>query len=63
MRKPVRVNLTVSKEIEQYLVRLAELGIHGTKPTEVAGTLVSREIERLIREGFLDLAGRKAKAK
>lgn len=55
MRKSVRINLTVSAQVERYLSRLAALGIHGTTPTEVAGTLVSREIERLIKEGFLEI--------
>jgi hypothetical protein len=55
MRKTARINLTVSKEVESYLLRLSEIGIHGTKPTEVASALVSREIERLVKEGFLKL--------
>jgi hypothetical protein len=53
MRKAIRINLTVSEQVEQYLSELAQLGIHGSKPTEVAAALISREIERLIREGFL----------
>jgi hypothetical protein len=53
MRKAIRINLTVSQEVERYLEQLADIGIHGTKPTEVANALLSREIERLIRDGFL----------
>jgi hypothetical protein len=55
MRKPVRINLTVSEQVESYLKELSDLGIHGSKPTEVASALISREIERLIKEGFLKL--------
>lgn len=60
MRKPVRINLTVSAQIERYLKELAELGIHGSKPTEVASALISREIERLVKEGFLKIESRKS---
>jgi hypothetical protein len=62
MRKVTRINLTVSEQVAQYLEQLSEIGVHGTKPTEVASALISREIERLIREGFLKLpssAGKK----
>lgn len=55
MRKVTRINLTVSEQIERYLQQLSVLGVHGTKPTEVASALISREIERLIKEGFLTL--------
>lgn len=55
MRKSVRINLTVSEQVDRYLQQLAELGVHGSKPTEVASALLSREIERLIRDGFLKL--------
>jgi hypothetical protein len=55
MRKTARINLTVSREVERYLLQLSDIGIHGTKPTEVASALVSREIERLVKEGFLKL--------
>lgn len=55
MRKVTRINLTVSEQVAQYLEQLSEIGVHGTKPTEVASALISREIERLIREGFLKL--------
>ncbi len=56
-----RVNLRLSPEIVAYLERLAELGIHGKTPSEVAKTLIGREIERLIREDFLTISGRRAK--
>jgi len=36
-----------------YLEELAEQGIIGQTPTEVAEGLISREIERLIREKYL----------
>lgn len=55
MRKSVRINLTVSDQVDRYLQQLADMGVHGSKPTEVASALLSREIERLIREGFLQL--------
>ena len=55
MRKPVRINLTVTTQVEKYLLELSALGIHGSKPTEVASALISREIERLIKDGFLHI--------
>lgn len=55
VRKSVRINLTVSEQVERYLVELSASDIHGSKPTEVASTLISREIEKLFKEGFLKL--------
>jgi len=62
MRKAVRINLTVSKEVEGYLRQLGEIGVHGTKPTEVASALLSREIERLIKDGFLKINRSRARS-
>ena len=50
-----RVAISASPEIMNYLEQLASIGIHGKTPTEVAKSLVSNEIERLIREGMLKL--------
>ncbi len=50
-----RVAISASPEIMNYLDELASIGIHGKTPTEVAKSLVSNEIERLIREGILKL--------
>ena len=41
--------------IHAYLEDLAELGIHGTTPTEVARTLLTVEVERLVKDGFIRL--------
>ncbi len=60
MRKPVRINLTVTEQVERYLIQLSDLGIHGSKPTEVASALISREIERLVKDGFLKLDKQKS---
>jgi len=48
-----RVFVTPSPEITAYLDDLVKLGIHGRTRSEVAKTLIGREVERLIREGFL----------
>lgn len=50
-----RIHLRVTQETMSYLAELAKIGIHGKNRTEVAKTLVSNGIERLIREGFLKL--------
>jgi hypothetical protein len=61
MRKPFRINLTVSQQVGGYLGQLARIGIHGTKPTEVASALVSRQIEQLIKDGILKVGRSKAR--
>jgi hypothetical protein len=50
-----RIYISPSAEIAAYLNELAGVGIHGKTKSEVANTLISREIERLIREGILKL--------
>lgn len=53
--RAARVNVTLTKEQYSYLEKLSELGIHGKSPSEVAKSLISREIERLISDGFISL--------
>ena len=48
-----------SSEIELYLQELADIGIHGKTKAEVAKSLVQNEIERLVRERFIELRGRR----
>jgi len=50
-----RVYMTLTKEQYAYLEKLAKLGIHGKSVSEVSKSLISREIERLITEGFIKL--------
>jgi len=50
-----RVNIRTSPEIIDFLDQLAEIGIHGKTRSEVAKTLISNEVERLIREGMISL--------
>jgi len=50
-----RVYLTLTKEQHSYLEKLAHLGIHGKNVSEVSKSLISREVERLIIEGFIDI--------
>ena len=50
-----RVAISATPEIMNYLEDLASIGIHGKTPTEVAKTLLSNEIERLIREDIIQL--------
>jgi hypothetical protein len=45
--------LRPSPQMIAYLEELAHQGIIGKTPTEVAEGLISREIERLIREKYL----------
>ena len=53
--KAERINLTLTLAQKNYLDDLVNLGIHGRTVSEVARTLLSREIERLISEGFLEI--------
>ena len=46
----VQVMLTLSPEVRDYLAAIAELGIYGKTPSEVARTFVGRELERLVVE-------------
>jgi hypothetical protein len=50
-----RVTFSPSAEIVAYLDDLVTLGIHGKGRAEVVNNMVIREIERLIRDGFLKL--------
>jgi hypothetical protein len=50
-----RIYIRVSSQVAAYLESLGILGIHGSTPSEVAKHLVENEIERLIKEGFLQL--------
>jgi hypothetical protein len=51
----VRIYIRTSAEIAAYLEELVRIGVHGKTPSEVAKTLVGYEVERLIRERFLEL--------
>jgi hypothetical protein len=66
MRNPndiegARIYISTSAEVKGYLQDLAEIGIHGKTKSEVAKTLVGYEIERLIREGVLQLRRKPSK--
>jgi hypothetical protein len=50
-----RIYIRTSTEIAAYIDELVRLGIHGKTPSEVAKTLIGHEIERLIRDGFLEI--------
>jgi hypothetical protein len=50
-----RISIRPSTEVAAYLDQLAEVGIHGKTRSEVARTLVGNEVERLVREGILQI--------
>lgn len=50
-----RINIRTSPEILGFLDQLVDIGIHGKTRSEVAKTLLSNEIERLIRDGVISL--------
>lgn len=56
-----RLTFSPSAEIVSYIDDLVRIGIHGKARADVVNAMVIREIERLIREGFLQL--RKPEAK
>ena len=50
-----RLTFSPSAEIVAYVDDLVRLGIHGKGRADVVNALVVREVERLIKEGFLQL--------
>lgn len=56
-----RLTFSPSAEVVSYVDDLVRLGIHGKARADVVNAMVVREIERLIKEGFLQL--RKPEAK
>jgi len=50
-----RIGISVTPEMRGYLDDIAKTGIYGKNRPEVAKSLISREIERLIREGIIKL--------
>ena len=50
-----RLTFSPSTEVVAYLDDLVKLGIHGKGRADVVNAMVVREIERLIKEGFLQL--------
>ena len=50
-----RLNIRISSMLHAYLGDLSDLGLHGGTRSDVARTLLAREVERLIKEGFLKL--------
>lgn len=50
-----RLTFSPSAEIVSYVDDLVRLGIHGKARADVVNAMVVREIERLIKEGFLQL--------
>lgn len=50
-----RVTINTSAEVAAYLDDLVSIGIHGKTRAEIAERLISKEIERLIKDGMLRL--------
>ncbi len=51
-----RINLSLSNEVVDRLLDLAELEVYGTSKTEVAENLVREQVARLIATDFFDRA-------
>ena len=51
-----RINLSLSNEVVDRLLDLAELEVYGTSKTEVAENLVRDQVARLIATDFFDRA-------
>ena len=58
-----RLNLRPSLEILDYLDDLVEVGIYGKRRSEVALSLLSREIERLLTSGMINMRSKTTKTK
>ena len=52
----VTIKVSGNALLEHYLEKLVETGFYGNNPTEAAGILLSREIERLVHEGVIPKA-------
>jgi len=52
----VTIKVSGNALLEHYLEKLVETGFYGNNPTEAAGIVLSREIERLVREGTIPKA-------
>lgn len=50
-----RITFSPSAEVVSYLDDLVKLGLFGKARADVVNTLVTKELERLIKEGFLKL--------
>jgi hypothetical protein len=50
-----RITFSPSAEVVAYIDDLVRVGIFGKARADVVNTMVARELERLIREGFLQL--------
>jgi len=50
-----RLTFSPSAEVVSYIDDLVRLGIHGKARADVVNSMVIREIERLIKDGFLKL--------
>ena len=48
-----RINIRITSEIIDYLDQLVAIGIHGKTKSEVAKSLISNELERLVRVGLI----------
>lgn len=57
----IRLTFSPSAEIVSYVDDLVRIGIHGKARADVVNAMVVREIERLIKEGFLQLRRPEAK--
>ena len=55
----IRINIRTSSEIIGFLDQLVDIGIHGKTRSEVSKTLISNEIERLVRENIISLVQNK----
>jgi hypothetical protein len=54
--KPKILYLHVAPEMRRYLEQLIPTGLYGKTAPEVAVSLLSRELERIVKDGFLKLS-------
>ena len=52
------IHIRASAEIVAYLEELAEIGIHGKTPSEVAKSLIGQGVERLIENRVIAIRPR-----
>ena len=59
----IRINIRTSPELVGFLDQLVDIGIHGKTRSEVVKTLISYEIERLVRENVISLPQNKKRSR
>lgn len=59
LSEPRGFHVTVSKDTYDYLTQLARLGRLGSKESDIAAHLITREVDKMLRDQYHNLAYKK----